>query len=341
MSAVQMLFVYAIGLFYAFFVSLRMIWLMVTKGGKVFHKKTRSLPTFISDSSYGVHRYLKTKDIKLHYVASGEEDKPLMVMLHGFPEFWYSWRHQIKEFNKDYRVVAVDTRGCGHTDKPTEIKDYNLAKLIEDIRELIEGLGYKSCVLVGHDWGGVITWGLTQKYPDLVDKAIVMNCPHPGVFQKYMRTHLKQFLKSWYMFFFSLPWFPEWVFLSGDLKMIENTFRGKTMGAKRAGSFSDDDIEAFKYMYSQPGAVTCAMNYIRAGLKGGMGSKADRPRGPIETPVLLLWGTEDGALESEMAELSGKYCTAFTLKWIGGASHWVQQDQPEEVNNQMRRFLQA
>ncbi|XP_013405032.1 epoxide hydrolase 4 isoform X2 [Lingula anatina] len=277
--------------------------------------------------------------IKMHYVANGGENMPLMLLLHGFPEFWYSWRHQLKIFCQNYRVVAVDTRGCGESEQPKGIYSYDLKKLRDDIKELILSFGYNSCILVGHDWGGAMAWAVAGKYPELVDKLIIMNCPHPAVMGPYLKTHYKQMLKSWYMFFFCLPYLPEWLFLSGDLKMIENTFCGKVMGAK-PGAFTPEDIEAFKYTFSRPGTVTCAMNYIRAAILGKIASGGyGKPKALIQAPTLVIWGTNDGALQSEMAELSGKHCRDFTLKFIEGASHWVQQDEPDIVNQHITAFL--
>ncbi|MDJ0789755.1 MAG: alpha/beta fold hydrolase, partial [Myxococcota bacterium] len=150
--------------------------------------------------------YIITNGINLHYVTQGEGS--LMLMLHGFPEFWYSWRHQIPEFARDYKVVALDLRGYNESDKPKEPEAYKMEELLKDVEGVIRGLGYESCILVGHDWGGAIAWSFAYAYPDLVDKLIVMNLPHPAKFMEGLKTP-QQLVKSWYIFLFQLPWLPE------------------------------------------------------------------------------------------------------------------------------------
>ncbi|CAH1782502.1 unnamed protein product [Owenia fusiformis] len=302
-------------------------------------------PKCLDDPSLGAHEYLQLKDVKLHYVANGDKSKPLMLCLHGFPEFWYSWRHQLKEFSKDFRVVALDNRGYGDSDKPEEIAEYSLLKLTNDVKEVIERLGYKSCVLVGHDWGANIAWVFTIRFPSLVDKLIIMNVPHPKVFIPYIREHREQYVKSWYVFFYQLPYLPEHFLSAFDFGALKGTFLGKTAGVVNKEHFTKEDMDAYLYVFSQPGAFTGPVNYYRALLRQWpYTKKPSASKGPTidipNVPVLVVWGDQDGALEADMAKLSGNYVNNFTLKFVRGCSHWVQQEEPIIVNDIMRTFLE-
>lgn len=293
----------------------------------------------MTQACFGDHHHvtLPRQGIRLHYVASGDVKKPVMLLLHGFPEFWYSWRHQIKHFNNKYRVIAVDLTGYGGSSKPQAVERYTVQQLVEDIREFIETLEIGPCVVVAHDWGGAITWALTSLYPELVSKAAILNCPHPAAMVKYAQSSWKQLMKSWYMFFVNLPYFPEWFFSTGDLQMLKNTFQGRQMGAN-PGAVTTEDLEAYKYTFNKPSDFTGPMNYIRATIQG-MNFNEEFPR-IQKTPILLVWGTRDAALSREMAPLSASYAVNFRLEYIEGASHWVQQDEPDKVNQFIEQFLQ-
>jgi epoxide hydrolase 4 len=142
------------------------------------------------------HAYIVSNGVKLHYVTQGEG--PLLLFLHGFPEFWYSWRHQIPEFAKDYHVVALDLRGYNNSDKPHDPGSYTLEELVLDIEGVVQGLGYERCFLVGHDWGGAVAWGFAYTYPEMVEKLAILNMPHPAKFFEGIRQP-QQMLRSWYI----------------------------------------------------------------------------------------------------------------------------------------------
>ncbi|GAU93243.1 hypothetical protein RvY_05209 [Ramazzottius varieornatus] len=199
----------------------------------LFKVKERKLtPAILSRSEWGEHSYIQLLNgMRLHYVISGPTTKPdgeesgLMVMLHGFPDFWFSWRNQIPFFNKDYRVVAVDMRGYGDSAKPIRLSVYHTSHLVEDVQLLIEGLGYKSCILVAHDWGGLVAWAFATLRPQMVDKLVVLNCPHPRAFWHFMKHGPKQWLKSWYIFVLQLPYIPELLLRAKDLSFLSRVFR--------------------------------------------------------------------------------------------------------------------
>lgn len=274
--------------------------------------------------------FIATNGIKLHYVTQGSG--PLMLMLHGFPEFWYSWRHQIPEFASDYKVVAVDLRGYNNSDKPKEKSAYVMAEFVQDVKGIIQGLGYESCVLVSHDWGGAIAWSFAYAYPEMVDKLIVMNIPHPAKFAEGLRTP-QQLLKSWYIFLFQLPFLPEFLIKLGDYRAIDRALQGMAVDKS---SFTPSDIQAYKDAAAKPGALTATINYYRNIARGFL----DRPhREILEVPTLMVWGENDRALGKELTYGTADYVRDFQIQYIPNCSHWVHQEQPQLVNRYMRDFL--
>ncbi|MEO6862035.1 MAG: alpha/beta hydrolase [Microcoleus sp.] len=276
------------------------------------------------------HESIATNNIKLHCVTQGSG--PLMLMLHGFPEFWYSWRHQIPEFASDYKVVAVDLRGYNDSDKPEAKSAYVMAEFVQDVKGIIQGLGYKSCVLVAHDWGGAIAWNFAYAYPEMVDKLIVMNLPHPAKFAEGLRTR-QQLLKSWYIFLFQLPFLPEFLIKLGDYRAIALAFEGMAVDKN---TFTPSDIQAYKDAAAKPGALTATINYYRNIARGFL----DRQNwGVLQVPTLMIWGENDSALGKELTYGTEDYVQDFQIQYIPNCSHWVQQEQPHLVNSCMRDFL--
>lgn len=276
------------------------------------------------------HEYIISNGLRLHYVTQGEG--PLMLMLHGFPEFWYSWRHQIPEFAKDYKVVALDLRGYNDSDKPKAQSAYVMAEFIKDIEGVIKGLGYDKCILVGHDWGGAIAWSFAYAHPEMVERLIVLNIPHPAKFAEGFRTP-QQLLKSSYMFLFQLPVLPEMLLQAGDYQAIENGLKGM---AVNKSAFTPADIEAYKDAAAKRGALTAALNYYRNMLQQGM---TNPNWGVLNVPTLMIWGEKDTALGRELSYGTATYVNPFQVRYIPDASHWVQQEKPELVNQYMREFL--
>lgn len=277
------------------------------------------------------HEYIVSNGLKLHYVTQGEG--PLMLMLHGFPEFWYSWRHQIPEFAKDFKVVALDLRGYNDSDKPQEQSAYVMAEFIKDVEGVIKGLGYDRCVLVGHDWGGAIAWNFAYAHPEMLERLIILNIPHPAKFAAGLRTP-QQLLRSSYMFLFQLPWLPELLIQAADYQAVENAFKGM---AVNKGAFSQEDIQAYKDAAAKRGALTAMLNYYRNILQQGMTSQDWRV---LEVPTLMIWGEKDTALGKELTYGTTAYVRNLQIKYIPECSHWVQQEQPQLVNQYMREFLE-
>ncbi len=275
------------------------------------------------------HATLTSDRISLHYVTQGEG--PLMLFLHGFPEFWYSWRHQIPEFAQDHKVVALDLRGYNDSDKPTDPAAYRMSELVQDVKDVITGLGYDQCVLVGHDWGGGIAWSFAETFPAMVSQLIVLNIPHPVRFFEGLRGP-QQLLRSAYIFLFQLPVLPELLFQLGDYQVFDLTFRKTTVNK---AAFTDADVEAYKNAFAKPGVLTAALNYYRNIFQ----APAVRSPSVLEVPTLLIWGEDDLYLGKELTYDTEKYVRDFQVQYIPHCSHWVQQEQPELVNQYIRAFL--
>ncbi|XP_072024395.1 epoxide hydrolase 4-like isoform X1 [Amphiura filiformis] len=311
---------------------------IIFKGPRWYFKRNvrNSRPECMEDASLGSHGFLRTQDVRLHYVAAGSCSKPLMLFLHGFPECWYSWRYQLKEFKKDYRVVAVDMRGYCESEVLSGIHNYKMSKLVGDVKGVIEALGYSSCVLVAHDWGGLVAWTFAMDYPDLVDKLICMNVPHPDRFNEHYYDNIRQKFMSWYMLFFQVPVLPEMMISAGDYDFVKACYKNDQMGLRNKQNVTDDDVEAFKFAASQPGSSSAAINYYRALWR----YPAEPRHNPVVTsPSLLIWGEEDKAFDKDILPGHNKFVKDLTLKKVSGASHFVQQDEPVIVNIIMREFL--
>ena len=279
------------------------------------------------------HNFINTNGIRLHYVARGTGK--LILMLHGFPEFWYSWRHQIDEFSQDYHTVALDLRGYNDSDKPDRVADYRMSELIADIKGVISGLGYEDCILIAHDWGGAIAWNFAYAHPEMVEKLIVLNIPHPAKFAEGLQTP-QQLLKSWYVFAFQIPWLPEFVFQLNNYQAIAEAFSGMAIDKT---AFSQADLNAYREAAAKPGALTAMINYYRSIFPSLF--QGDRPEwGVLDVPTLTIWGEKDTALGKELTYGTEAYVRDWQIKYIPNCSHWVQQEQPAVVNMYIKEFLQ-
>ena len=282
------------------------------------------------------HRHVRTNGIQLHCAMAG--DGPLVVLLHGFPEFWYSWRHQIPVLARRHRVVAPDLRGYGDSDRPSGIESYRLPTLVADIEGLIAALGESSAIVVGHDWGGGVAWFLALDRPALVRRLAILNMPHPACFARELRRNPRQLLKSWYVFFFQLPWLPETLLGLRHAQGIGDAMRRATV---RPGAVTAEDVDAYREAASQPGALTAALNYYRAALR----HPDPRVRQPpdawpkIQMPTLVIWGEQDIALRKELTVGMEPYFEApLTLRYVPDAGHFVHLDRPDLVNEWLAEF---
>ncbi|BAY19004.1 alpha/beta hydrolase fold protein [Anabaenopsis circularis NIES-21] len=275
------------------------------------------------------HKYITTNGVKLHYVTQGTG--PLMLMLHGFPEFWYSWRHQIPEFAENFQVVALDLRGYNDSEKPKEQSAYVMDEFIKDVEGVIKGLGHEKCILLGHDWGGAIAWCFAYAHPEMLEKLIVLNLPHPAKFSQGLSTP-QQLLRSWYMFLFQLPVIPEFLLQAFDYQPIAQTIQGT---AVNKNAFTASDLEAYKKAAAKSGALTAMLNYYRNIFSHFLPSKN---WGILNVPTLLIWGENDTALGKELTYGTDAYVSNLQIQYIPNCGHWVQQEQPQLVNRYISEF---
>ena len=279
------------------------------------------------------HSYIKTNDIRLHVVQAGPKSGIPVVLLHGFPEFWYGWRKQIPALaGMGCRVIVPDQRGYNLSDKPNGIKAYCTETLVEDILGLINALEYEKVNIVGHDWGAVIAWLLAIKHPERLHRLGIINVPHPAVIKRFLQRDFEQMRRSLYALYFQLPWLPETIMSIGN-------WRVAALGMRRSGkpiAFTDEDIEKYKEAWSQPGAVTAMLNWYRAAVRyppeitNGM---------QVHVPTLILWGVKDFALSRRMARPSLDYCDEGNLIFFPDATHWVQHEEADVVNHSLIDFM--
>jgi pimeloyl-ACP methyl ester carboxylesterase len=275
--------------------------------------------------------------IRLHYVEAGEG--PLVVLLHGFPEFWYSWRHQIGPLAEaGYHVVAPDMRGYDLSDKPHSWRAYDASLLAGDIAGLIRGVnertgaGERDAFVVGHDWGAAVAYSVAMFHPDVVRRLAILNVPHTARMLEGFRT-LKQLRKSWYMFFFQIPRLPEHLIGRDDFSFAKRSLRADSKKA-----FTDEDLERYVEAWSQPGALTGMINYYRAALRRSPRATLAGLR-PIPAPTMVIWGMLDRHLGSELAEPAPEWVPDVRMERIPDATHWVQHDAPARVNELLIDFL--
>ena len=281
------------------------------------------------------HQHISTNGIQLHVVSDGPNSGPLAILLHGFPEFWYGWRYQIPSLAAaGYSVWVPDQRGYNLSDKPNGIAAYNLDALVADVIGLIDAADQETAFIVGHDWGAAVAWWVAAKYPKRVASMVVINVPHPLVLQEELRHNFAQLQKSWYIFFFQLPWVPE------ALAQLNNwsIFAQSLKTSSRPGIFTEEDIDIYRQAWSQPDAYTSMLNWYRAFIQKPPAS-LNNPR--ISVPTLLLWGAQDQFLGRDMAQQSIDLCDDGRLVFLEEATHWVHHEESDRVNALIEEFFRA
>ena len=280
-------------------------------------------------------KFISANGIKLHYVEEGTGE--LVILLHGFPEFWYGWKDQLPVLSKKYRVVAPDMRGYNLTEKPEGVANYHMTMLAKDIAELVKALGEEKAIIVGHDWGAAVAWAVASLHPEVVKKLAILNVPHPGEMKKaFMSFNLSQWKKSWYIFFFQLPFIPEMIV--GTERFFRKTFEAMKPKGKASWA-TEEDIKKYAEAYAQPGAVKSTIAYYRAAFREIFsGSGIRYPK--IKAPVLMLWGEQDTALGKELTYDTQKYCEGgFEIHYDPTSGHFVQHDNPQWVNEKLMEFF--
>jgi epoxide hydrolase 4 len=276
---------------------------------------------------------LRVNGVNLHVVQAGPADGPLVILLHGFPEFWYGWHKQIPALtHAGFCVWAPDQRGYNLSGKPCELDAYHIDELAADVVGLVDAAGRDQACVVGHDWGAAVTWRIANRYPQRVARAAVLNVPHPYVMARHIRHSLRQALRSAYIAFFQLPALPERLMGANDWQPLVNTLQR----TGPPGLFTSADLERYRSAWSQPGAMTAMLNWYRAAVQRPV-SWSPSPR--IKPPMLMIWGTADTALGAEMAPLSMDLCDTGRLCLLEGVSHWVQHQAPATVNRLLLEHL--
>ncbi len=281
------------------------------------------------------HRYADLGDVRLHYVEAGEG--PLVLLLHGFPQFWYEWRHQIPALvEAGFRVVAPDMRGYNLSDKPPGVRAYRVELLARDVARLILACGERAANVVGHDWGAIAAWIAAMRYPERVGRLAILNVPHPARFLDGLLSP-GQLLRSSYVFFFQIPRLPEEVIRAGDFALLRSALRRDPVCP---GALTTEDIERYVEAMARPGALTATLNYYRALLRNPRETWTLMKR--IEAPVLVIWGEKDRFLSRRLADPPLLWVpNLLRVERLPEASHWVTEDRPREVNTLLLDFLSS
>jgi pimeloyl-ACP methyl ester carboxylesterase len=275
------------------------------------------------------HREALVNNVRLHWVEAGN-GKPVLL-LHGFPQCWWMWRHQIQPLaDAGFRVIAPDLRGYNLSDKPSGVSAYRMENLVADVEGLIRQTGLKRAHVVGHDWGGLIAWWLAMLSPNRVERLAILNAPHPAAFRREIRMP-DQMLRSWYAAAVQLPVLPELAIRRDDFALLESAFRASTV---RPGAITDDDIRRYKEAASRPGALTAMLNYYRAAAR-----LPNPPTRRIDHPVLLIWGEQDQALTIRMTHGLEEWVPNLRIERLPEASHWVAEEAPDRVTALLTDFL--
>ena len=280
------------------------------------------------------HRYADVgDDVRLHYVEAGEGT--LVVLLHGFPQFWYEWRHQIPALvEAGFRVVAPDMRGYNLSDKPPGARAYGVELLARDVERLILACGERTATVVGHDWGAIVAWIAAMRHPGRVARLAILNVPHPARFLDGLLS-LGQLLRSSYIFFFQIPRLPEEVIRAGNFALLRSILRRDPV---RPEALTAEDIERYVEAMARPGALTATVNYYRALLQNPRETQTLLE--VIEAPVLVIWGERDRSLSRRLAEPPHLWVpNLLRVERLREASHWVAEDRPQEVNSLLLDFL--
>jgi epoxide hydrolase 4 len=287
--------------------------------------------------------YAEVNGVRLHYMTAGTGK--LIMFLHGFPEFWYEWKKQLAHFSGDYQAVAPDMRGYNLSSKPTDVIQYELKLLVEDVRALADHLGHERFVLAGHDWGGVVAWAFAAAHPEYLEKLVIINAPHPAVFDRELRQNPGQQQASQYMLVFRTP-AAEQMLTAGNFFALQETLLQPGM---KQGYFGPEDCEAYRQAWSQPGALTGGLNYYRAA-HAGPPAGAERQSEElaaqikalrIEVPTLVIWGEQDPYLLTGNLNGLEQFVPELTVRRVPDGSHWVVHEKSDLINSCIGDFIES
>lgn len=280
--------------------------------------------------------FVKANGLTFEVDQCGDGEK-FALLLHGFPESKHSWRFQLPLLAEmGYRAWAPNLRGYGKSGRPTSVSDYHIDKLVADVAGLIDASGAKETVLIAHDWGAIIAWHFAIKKVRPLSRLVIMNVPHPVCFARTMRSWA-QLKKSWYMFFFQIPWLPERVLGARGAEAIGKAFTEMAVDKSR---FPAPVVQEYRRNAQEPGALRAMVNYYRAAMRAGSKVMVPLP-GTVDVPTLMIWGEEDTALGKETTYGTEELVRDFTIRYLPGVSHWVQQEAPERVNGMLAAWLKG
>jgi len=290
----------------------------------------------MSDAEAIRHEVVHANGLRFHVAACGAGER-LALCLHGFPECWYSWRHQLPLLARlGYRAWAPDLRGYGESDRPPQREDYAIERLLEDVAGLIDVSRARSTILLAHDWGAVIAWYFAMRKTRPLQRLVIMNVPHPAPMELALRGW-RQKARSWYVLFFQIPRLPEALLRGRNCRAIGDAFRNMAVDKSR---FPDEVLQVYRDNAARPGALTAMINYYRALVRGGGAARQGALGYPaIDTPTLMIWGEHDSALGKETTYGTDAYVRSLTICYLPNVSHWVQQEAPETANAMLEAWL--
>jgi len=285
--------------------------------------------------------FVTANGVRLHYVAKGAGER--IVFIHGFPEFWQAWQHQLDDFGKDHCAIALDMRGYNLSDKPEGVDAYSVDVLLEDVRAFIQSFGPEPVVVVAHDWGGVCAWHFAAKYPELTRKLVIINSPHPATLYRELKTNEAQRDAMRYVLTFRKPT-ADALLCENDFARLAKLFESWEIGGHK---LSPDTVAAYKAAWAQPGALDAMLNYYRAtnihppgpNAPGVMGFEPDLSQWLVRVPTQVIWGEQDGALLPALLDGLQDYVPDLRIDRVPEGSHWVAHEFPERVNGLIREFL--
>ncbi len=288
------------------------------------------------------HGYAEANGVRLHYVAAGTGK--LILFLHGFPEFWYAWKNQLREFAATHQAVAPDLRGYNLSSKPAEVEAYGVTHLVEDARALAKHVGHDKFALVGHDWGGAVAWATALFHPECVEKLVIINAPHPGIFERELRSNPAQQQASQYMLMFRSPQ-AEAILSANQYAFLVESVLSEGL---RKGYFTEEDRAAYLEAWAQPGALTGGLNYYRAARVGPPSSGGEPPFAlprelpslTVNVPTLVIWGERDVHLLTGNLEGLDRFVPDLTVLRIPDGSHWLVHEKPAAVNAAIHEFIE-
>jgi pimeloyl-ACP methyl ester carboxylesterase len=276
--------------------------------------------------------YVEANDIKLHVMRAGHTDGEPVLLLHGFPEFWYGWHNQITPLAEEgYHLIIPDQRGYNLSDKPNGVESYRVEHLVADVIGLLDALEYEKVRLVAHDWGAIVAWYAAMWHPERFQQLTIMNVPHPYIFTKFLSSNPSQMMKSWYAGAFQIPVLPEQMIKFNDFKMFADVM-------VKEAKLRDDELRRYKDAWAQPGAMTAMVNWYRAIARYSPEKKTD---GRIRVQTLMLWGKQDFALSAEMVEPSIAMCDDGRFVFFEGSGHFVQHERDEQINQYLLDFFRG